>query len=160
MGEKRPERLTNLFSSRHESSVISADVDPGLCYRTLGDIPKAIKHHERSLAMNEKLGSIAGQADNIGNLGLCYETLGDIPRAIEHHERSLAMNEKLGSIEGQADQLARLGACYQELSDTPKAIELLERSLELFRRMGIPEGDPRVSSLREALDAAASRRGT
>jgi tetratricopeptide (TPR) repeat protein len=44
----------------------------GLCYQTLGDIPKAIELHKRSLQINEKLGNLEGQSIGSGNLGLCY----------------------------------------------------------------------------------------
>jgi tetratricopeptide (TPR) repeat protein len=71
----------------------------GNCYRTLGDIPKAIELFERSLAIDEKLGSLEGQANQLGNLGICYQTLGVIPKAIELLERSLAIDEHLGRLE-------------------------------------------------------------
>jgi tetratricopeptide (TPR) repeat protein len=112
----------------------------GLCYQTLGDIPKAIDFHERSLAMAKKLGALAGQAGQIGNLGMCYESLGNIPKAIDFHERSLVMYEKLGRLEGQANQLGNLGVCHQTLGDIPKAIGFHERSLAMNEKLGRLEG--------------------
>jgi tetratricopeptide (TPR) repeat protein/nucleoside phosphorylase len=112
----------------------------GLCYLTLGDIPKAIEYHERSLAIEEKLGRLEGQANAFGNLGLRYRRLGDIPKAIEYHERSLAIEEKLGRLEGQANQLGNLGGCYLTPGDIPKAIEYLERSLAINEKLGRIEG--------------------
>jgi nucleoside phosphorylase len=108
----------------------------GLCYETLGDIPKAIEYHERSLAINEKLGRLEGQARQLGNLGLCYLTLGDIPKVIEYHERSLAIHEKLGLLEGQAAALGNLGVCYLTLGHILKAIEYHERSLAIAQQLG------------------------
>jgi tetratricopeptide (TPR) repeat protein/nucleoside phosphorylase len=112
----------------------------GLCHGTLGDIAKAIEHHERALAIEEKLGRLEGQAMNLGNLGLCYRTLGGIAKAIEHHERSLAIEEKLGRLEGQAADLGNLGLCYRTLGDIAKAIEHHERSLAINEKLGRLEG--------------------
>jgi tetratricopeptide (TPR) repeat protein len=112
----------------------------GVCYKTLGDISKAIDFHQRSLALNEKLGRLEGQAGQLANLGVCYQTLGDIPKAIDFHQRSLALNEKIGSLEGQATDLGNLGICYKILDDVPKAIDFLQRSLALNEKLGDLEG--------------------
>ncbi|HEX9621651.1 MAG TPA: tetratricopeptide repeat protein, partial [Polyangiaceae bacterium] len=63
----------------------------GNCYRTLGDIPKAIHHHQRSLAHFEKLGSLEGQAIQLGNLGSIYAGQGKQSEARAALGRSLAL---------------------------------------------------------------------
>lgn len=112
----------------------------GACYRILGDIPNAIQHHERAMAIHEKLGNIQGQANNLGNLGVCYKMLGDIPNAIKLIERSFAILEKLGNIKGQADNLANLASCYQTLGDVPKTIEHLEHALVIHEKLRSIQG--------------------
>jgi tetratricopeptide (TPR) repeat protein len=112
----------------------------GGCYKTLGDIPKAIEHHQRALAIEEKLGGVKGQAAALGNLGLCYRAQGDVPKAIEHHQRALAIEENLGGFEGQAADLGNLGICYEEQGDIPKAIDHLERALALNVELGRVQG--------------------
>jgi tetratricopeptide (TPR) repeat protein len=112
----------------------------GNCYKTLGDIPKAIDLHQRALAMKEKLGDLDGQAFGLASLGNCYRTLGDIPKAIDLHQRALAMHEKLGHLSGQASDLGNLGNCYGTLGDIPKAIDFLQRSLAIDEKLRRLEG--------------------
>jgi tetratricopeptide (TPR) repeat protein len=73
----------------------------GLCYDTLGDIPKAMDYYQRALDIDTKLGSLKGQAIRLGNLGLCYETLGDIAKARDYLTRSVALFECMGMAETQ-----------------------------------------------------------
>jgi tetratricopeptide (TPR) repeat protein len=131
------ERYEQLAARLPESSNALAVVlgQLGLCYRTLGDVPKAVDHHRRSLALFEKLGDLAGQASQLGKIGLCCRRLGDVPKAIEHHQHALTIHEKLGRLEGQAAEFGNLGLCYWE-GDIPKAIEHHQRALALHEKLG------------------------
>jgi hypothetical protein len=68
----------------------------GRCYKILGDISRAIDYLQRSLAIEEKLGRLEGQAITLGDLGNCYRTLGEIPRAIDYLQRSLILFHRMG----------------------------------------------------------------
>lgn len=109
----------------------------GMSYAILGDIPTAIECHQRSLAIDEKLGLLENQAGDLGGLGICYKALGDISKAMEYHNRALAIHEKLESLEGQACDLGNLGVCYLRLDDIPKAIDHFERSLVIDEKLGL-----------------------
>ncbi len=103
----------------------------GLCYQTLGDVPRAIESFQGSLAIEENSARLDGQATNVGNLGVCHRTLGDIAKAIAFFERALIIDETLGRYSGQAAHLGNLGVCYRTLGDIPKAIDLHKRALDL-----------------------------
>lgn len=109
--------------------------------------------------MSEKLGSLEGQAIQLGNLGACYQTQGNIPKAIDFLQRSLAMHEKLGSLEGQAIQLGHLGLDHLTEGDIPKAIDFLQRSLACYRKMGLPGTHPYVGWVQDKLAAAREQLG-
>jgi tetratricopeptide (TPR) repeat protein len=130
------ERLLGSLGSEEHAAAAGCLGNLGLCYRTLGDIPKAIDCHQRSLALDEKLGSLEDQAKQLGNLGYCYVTLGVIPKAIDFFQGSLALYEKLGSLGGQATQLGDLGLCYRTLGDIQKAIDCHQRSLAIEEKLG------------------------
>jgi tetratricopeptide (TPR) repeat protein len=135
------ERYEQLAARLPESEALAILLgNAGLCYRRLGDIPKAIEYHQRDLAAYERLGQLDGQARQLGNLGLCYEEQGDIPKAVEHHLRSLDIEEKLGRLEGQAADLGNLGICYRAQGDIPRAIEHHQRALAINEKLGRLEG--------------------
>lgn len=112
----------------------------GLCYQTLGELPKAIDHHQRALAINEQIGRLEGQANQLVNLGICYWTLGHISKAIESHQRALTIHEQIGSVAGQAIALGNLGLCDQTLGEIPRAIESHQRALAIHKQIGTLEG--------------------
>ena len=112
----------------------------GVCYRILGDIPKAIEHHLRDLAAYEQLGQLEGQANQLGNLGSCYFEQDEIPKAIAHTQRALAIFEQVGRLEGKAMLLGNLGICYLRQGETPKAIEYHQRARALDEKLGSLEG--------------------
>lgn len=131
------DRLLESLEAAHNMEITATWLgNLGLCYQTLGDIPKAIDLHQRSLALEERLGGLRGQAGDLGNLGICYQTLSNIPKAIDFHQRALAIEERLGRLEGQASQLGNLGLCYQTLSDIPKAINFHQRALAIEEELG------------------------
>jgi tetratricopeptide (TPR) repeat protein len=131
-------RLTQIALLLPEGSGYLAMVlsNLGACYYWLGDIPEAIDHQQRSLAIDERLGQLEGQANTLGNLGLCYLEQGDLPKAIDHQKRALAINETLGRLRFQASQLGNLGICYVEQGDLPKAIDHLQRALAILENLG------------------------
>jgi len=116
----------------------------GVLYRTLGNMPKAIAFHERSLTIEEKIGLLGGQALQLGNLGGCYLILRDIPKAIQFLKRSLVIDQKLGLLESQATSLDNLGLCYRRLGDVPKAIGFHARALVIDEKVGQLEGQARA----------------
>jgi tetratricopeptide (TPR) repeat protein len=88
----------SMLAAASSGSVEAADAlnNLGLCHQTLGDIAKAIEHHERVLAIEEKLGRLEGQAAELNNLGLCHEKLGDIPTARDSFARARELFRRMG----------------------------------------------------------------
>lgn len=127
-------------ASRDSKEAAVALNNLGLCYEILGEVEKAIEHHERALAVDQRLGHPDRQANDLGNLGGCYRTLGEVGKAIEHYKHALAIDEKLGRLKGVASHVGNLGLCYRQLGDIRKAIEHHERSLALEEQLGSLEG--------------------
>ena len=108
----------------------------GNCYDSLGDYPRAIEHHEQSLAIDREIGNRRGEAISLIGLGNCYHSLGDYPQAIGHLEQSLAIAHEIGDRGGEGSSLGNLGGCYYSLGDYPQAIEHFEQSLAIAREIG------------------------
>jgi tetratricopeptide (TPR) repeat protein len=135
--------LANLESS--ESAVVALWLgNLGRCYETLGDLSKAINFIQRALTVEESLGNLEGQADQLGNLGLCYRILGDLPKAVDFTQRALAIEEQLGRLEGVADKLGNLGFAYRMLGDVARATELHERGLSIAEQLSSIEGQAKA----------------
>jgi tetratricopeptide (TPR) repeat protein len=81
----------------------------GNTYRTLGDVPAAISHLERALAIYEKLGHLEGQGAALGNLGNCYKRT-DRPRAKDYFERALVVLRRVGLPDAHPHVRMVLGA--------------------------------------------------
>jgi hypothetical protein len=64
----------------------------------LGDIPKAIDFHQRSLALEEKLGRIEGQAQSLESLAECRGALDQPAAAQAFKARALALREQLARL--------------------------------------------------------------
>ncbi len=108
----------------------------GFCYRTLGQIIRAIEYHEQALAMAREIGNRKSEGNQLGFLGLCYRILGQITRAIEYHEQALAMAREIRNRKIEGHQLGNLGLCYQTLGQFTRAIEYHEHALAMAREIG------------------------
>ena len=96
--------------------------------------------HQKSLAINEKLGRQEGMASEYGNLGVVYQTRGELDRAEEMLKKSLAIDEKLGRQEGMARQYGNLGLIYQTRGELDRAEEMHKKSLAIDEKLGRQEG--------------------
>jgi tetratricopeptide (TPR) repeat protein len=102
----------------------------------LGDYPRAIDHHQQSLAIAREIGDRIAEGASLGNLGNCYHSLGNYPRAIDHHQQSLAIAREIGDRIAEGASLGNLGLCYSSLGDYPRAIDHHEQALAIARETG------------------------
>jgi tetratricopeptide (TPR) repeat protein len=119
----------------------SSYLNLGLCCYDLGDYPRAIDHHQQSLAIARDIGNRQGERTALGNLGNCYYSLGDYPRAIDHHQQSLAIARDIGNRQGEGNALGNLGNCYYSLGDYPRAIDHHQQHLAIARDIGDRYGE-------------------
>jgi hypothetical protein len=64
--------------------------NPGLRYRTLGDMAQAGDHHQRALAIDEKTRPSRRTGNQLRNLGLIFADQGNIARTVARHAISLS----------------------------------------------------------------------
>jgi tetratricopeptide (TPR) repeat protein len=114
------------------------------CYRSLGQIPRAIGLYEQALAMDRETGYRDGEAAALGSLGSSYDELGQIPRAIGLYEQALAIDRETGNRASEASWLDGLANCYAELGQVPRSIEVYEQALAIHRETGNRANEARV----------------
>jgi tetratricopeptide (TPR) repeat protein len=111
----------------------------GTCYRTTGDLRRAITTHERALDLYRSGLMFEGQARELSNLGICFRKLDEIEeKAIGLHRSALAIYQDLGNTkeQEQAIQLTHLGDCYGLCDQIATAIDFHERALTIFTNLG------------------------
>ncbi|TET22092.1 MAG: tetratricopeptide repeat protein, partial [Candidatus Stahlbacteria bacterium] len=76
------EMITIAEQAKLDEALSAALGNIGLVYRTLGEPRKALDYHQKALEIDEKIGSLEGQANQLGNIGIVYEALGEPRKAL------------------------------------------------------------------------------
>jgi tetratricopeptide (TPR) repeat protein len=126
----------------------------GNAYNSLGQYPRAIECHQRSLKISQQNGDRNGEARSLGNLGNAAYSLGQYPAAIDYHERSLQIKREIGDRNGEANSLGNLGTAAKALGQYREAIDYYEQSLQITREIGDRNGE--ANSLNNLGNAADS----
>jgi len=108
----------------------------GFSYRSRGEFGSALESFERSLAIRERLGDIAGMAGSFGHIGGLYENRGEFDRAAEFYHRSLEFAEMAGSESRLMMALASVGTVHSQRGEFDDALRYLGRSLALAEKLG------------------------
>lgn len=112
----------------------------GVCYRNMGDYPKAFEWYFQQLEESQKLGFKENECYaniNIGNLYI-YQKKAD--EAIKMLEAALKINAELNNEKQEAYVRLNLGRCYIMKGEFDQGEEYLNRALELRTRNGDTEG--------------------
>ncbi|PFX18674.1 Tetratricopeptide repeat protein 28 [Stylophora pistillata] len=121
-----------------------ARVNLGNGYFKLGEVKKAIEHHERHMKIAKKVADKAGEGRAYANLGHSYHCLGNDDKAIQHHELYLQTSKEVGDKAGERRAHGNLGNGYHSLGDFKKAMECHERHLLISREVGDKAGEGRA----------------
>lgn len=108
----------------------------GLAYRHHGQVEKAIRYHERALAIAREIGDRQNEGNQLGNLGNAFGDLGQVEKAIEYFEGALAISREIGDQQHEGGWLGNLGFAHHYLGKADKAIEYIEEGLAINRDVG------------------------
>ncbi len=120
----------------HAQALADASNGAGNLARDLCDFPRALQHHQRSLAWRRALDDWPGVSSSLGNLGEVAREQGDLPAARRYYEESLTLKRQLGEVKGIAVGLHNLGILEHTEGNLAGAATLLEESLALKRQLG------------------------
>ena len=133
-----------IFLDRAEVKVLR---NTGRAYRSLSDLPNALKYYQKSLskaeAINDKQG-IAAALFNTGNIyfqiaqNTAHDTSGQLRnttnyfKALDFQQRSLKLFEETGDTKGIALSNNGIGAIQKNLFHHTEAIESFQKSIQAF----------------------------
>jgi tetratricopeptide (TPR) repeat protein len=133
------ERLQGHLDDRWTNAASKATL--GWCYRSLGELSKAIDVTEQALAIFREAGDRQGEAVALSGLGDCYWELSQTARAIDLYEQSLAIAREIGDRQSESVVLGNLGNCYADLGQITRAIDLYEQALAIAQETGDRPGE-------------------
>lgn len=107
----------------------------GVIHWYKGDIEEALKHHNESLRIREKLNDKEGIAIAYNNLGLVFWTKGDLDQATAYYEDSLAIYHELGDESGVSRVLNNLANISSSRGELDLALSYYQQSLEIKERI-------------------------
>ena len=112
----------------------------GHAHYLLGNYPRALEYHEKSLAIREEIGDKESIANSLFAIGTIYFGQGDYPRALECFKKALAIREEIGDKLNTANMLGNIGNNYYFLADYPRALEYLKKGLAVHEEIGNKDG--------------------
>jgi len=108
----------------------------GICYRRLGDIPRARLEHQKALEIREKAGDLEGLANSLNNTGILATAEGDFAAAERNLGEALAMFCRLGNQPGAAMVLNNLADVYIKEGRLQEAESRLLEAQALAEQLG------------------------
>jgi len=90
--------------------------DPALARIVRGEPQKALEYYKKALRMNEEVGHIKGQADQLNNIGVVYAGQGRLEEALGYFERARELFVRIGAkhmIEKTDHNIARAKASLE-----------------------------------------------
>ena len=111
---------------------LRGSIAPCRAYQSLGNISKALEHHNEHLTIAKEVGDRAGEGQAYGNLGIAYDSQGDYAKAIEYHAQHLAIAKEVGDraeeeYGASGTRIIRLGTMRRHSSTTRSTWRLQRR---------------------------------
>lgn len=129
------ERLRFTIDRTGENDFIERDATlnylKGKAFRKKGDLNRATKHLEHSLAIQHKLGNKFEIADAQNDLGIILATKGNLDAALIFLEQSLTIFQELGLKQQIIKLINNIGMIYGIKRDHNRALDYYQRSLAL-----------------------------
>ncbi len=103
----------------------------GTAYGLQGDYARALEHLQRSLAIQEEIGSRSGVATGLVGIANILADQGMHPRALDHYLKALAISEEIGDDHLRSSVLGSIGIVYNDEGDTLLALDYFQKSLTM-----------------------------
>ncbi len=134
------ERALPEFERSSEEDLARTLTRLGSVYAQKGDYEKAVRAHERALAICEKMAWTVGSASGLEELGELYFDGGELNKALDCEKKALSLYEKIGDAEGIISSSATLGEILVEMRDFAGALDIQKRALALCDKTGDQAG--------------------
>jgi len=110
-------------------SVIIGNI--GMVYNQRGESPKALEYYFKALKINEKIGNLKSQANNLTNIGNVYYYQKDDSSALVYYLKALKINEQIGNKYSQAVTLNNIANVYNDQKNFNKALDFYFKALKI-----------------------------
>jgi CHAT domain-containing protein/Tfp pilus assembly protein PilF len=101
-----------------------------------GKLAPAQRLVEESLRIYERVGDLAGQAEEWNGIGNIKGNLAEIPAALDAYRKAYDLWSSAGDRTGVARALNNLGATHRVLADLDEALTAYEQALSVFESLG------------------------
>jgi tetratricopeptide (TPR) repeat protein len=129
-----------LYEAEDDATTARALASLGVVALARDDLEQAEMNIRDSLEINEKLGNVAAQAQDLNDLGDIYRLNGDFSKAEQYMRRALQMAQDTKHIEGEANVHLRLGGLEHDRRRLAQAASEYTRSREISESIGDKEG--------------------
>jgi tetratricopeptide (TPR) repeat protein len=129
-----------LYEAEDDATTARALASLGVVALARDDLEQAEMNIRDSLEINEKLGNVAAQAQDLNDLGDIYRLNGDFSKAEQYMRRALQMAKDTKHIEGEANVHLRLGGLEHDRRRLAQAASEYTRSREISESIGDKEG--------------------
>lgn len=110
----------------------------------LDELQAALELFQRSLAIFQKYGAKAGEANSLVNIGYVYLRKGEYQKALEFFQPALAIRRATRDRSQEWVPLSYMGEVYINLGDYPKALENYQPAINILRELKV--SNPKDSS--------------
>jgi tetratricopeptide (TPR) repeat protein len=122
----------------------------GLIYKKEGNYSKALKYHQKALAIRERIfgEEYLDTAESYNNIGSIYRNFDNYSKALEYYQKSLSIKEKLLGNEHleTADSYNNVGIIHFQQGRFPEALELFQKTRVIYeQKLGPNDPDTAIS---------------
>src|SRR6185369_15749352 len=117
----------------------------------------ALRRYRESLAVREKLGDRAAQAQTWNGIAMCLRDKGDPRGAIDAFDRALEIRRELKDWQGEVSSLKELSKVYVLPADFDKRMEVLEQAQKVAEAVPDARSKAGVNELQGRALIAAGR---
>jgi tetratricopeptide (TPR) repeat protein len=103
----------------------------GSVHYSRGEYETALDYYFKALKMDEKRGSLDGQASLLSNIGIVYWIKGEMPAALKCTFKALKIHQTLKNKIGEVTNLGNIGNIYIHKGEYEKALSYYSRALSI-----------------------------
>ncbi|MCB0767956.1 MAG: tetratricopeptide repeat protein, partial [Flavobacteriales bacterium] len=104
-------------------------------FHVRGDLSQALDHYQRSQALFEEAGGLAGAAAVLNNIGNIHYDRGDLPRALDAYIKSLDFAVRSGDPD-IGDMLQNIALVHYDMKEYDQALEYDDQSIRAHLEHG------------------------
>lgn len=94
----------------------------------------ALRHFDKALKINRKIGNKENVAANLSNMGLIYMmNLEKYSEALPYFKEAVQIDKEIGLEYDTAFNLSRIGLIYMELDNTDEALRCFKEALAICK---------------------------